>query len=369
MFRRAVQRATTLAQTKRTPTIMLVRTMAGAASGETREITVRSALNEALREEMHRDPRVFLMGEEVAVYDGAYKVSKGLLQEFGSDRVIDTPITEMGFTGMAVGAAMTGLRPICEFMTFNFALQAIDHIVNSAAKTYYMSGGMLGAPIVFRGCNGAGNGVGAQHSQCFAAWYGSVPGLKVVAPYDAEDAKGLLKAAIRDDNPVVCLESELMYGVPFTVGPEFNSPDFVIPIGKAKIMREGTDVTLVSYSKGMGTIIEAAKQLEGQGISCEVINLRTIRPMDTETIAKSLKKTGRLVTLEENWPQHGVGAEIIAAMAESDSFDYLDAPPQRITTADVPNPYANNLEQAWYPKVSDVISTVTKIVDRPFKKN
>jgi len=341
---------------------------AEANKSATRELTVRQALNDAMREELIRDPNVFLMGEEVAQYDGAYKVSKGLFQEFGPDRIVDTPITEMGFTGMAVGAAMAGLRPICEFMTFNFSLQAIDHIVNSAAKTYYMSGGQINVPIVFRGCNGAAAAVAAQHSQCFAAWYASVPGLKVVAPYDAEDAKGLLKSAIRDDNPVVCLESELMYGVSFPVGAEFDSKDFLIPIGKAKIMREGKDVTLVSYSKGVQTIVKAADELAKKGISCEVINLRSIRPLDVETIAKSLAKTGRLVTLEEAWPQHGVGAEIIAALAETNSFDYFDAPPVRISTADVPNPYAFNLEEAWYPQVSNVINAVNKVLARPYKK-
>jgi pyruvate dehydrogenase E1 component beta subunit len=252
-------------------------------------------------------------------------------------------------------------------MTFNFSLQAIDHIVNSAAKTYYMSGGKINSPIVFRGCNGAAAAVGAQHSQCFAAWYASVPGLKVVAPYDAEDAKGLLKAAIRDDNPVVFLESELLYGTSFPVSEEFESADFVIPLGKAKVAREGTDVTIVSYSKGMQTALKAAEELAAKGINAEVVNLRTIRPLDTETIAASIKKTGRLVTVEEAWPQHGVGSEIIASVAETEAFDYLDAPPVRVSTADVPNPYAFNLEEAWYPQVRNVVSAVETVTARPYK--
>lgn len=343
-------------------------TAAAASSAPVTSTTVRQALNDAMCEEMARDKNVFLIGEEVAQYDGAYKISKGMLAKFGPERVVDTPITEMGFTGLAVGAAFAGLRPICEFMTFNFSMQAIDHIVNSAAKTYYMSGGKINSPIVFRGCNGAAAAVGAQHSQCFAAWYSSVPGLKVLAPYDAEDAKGLLKAAIRDDNPVVFLESELLYGVTFPVSEEYNSPDFVLPIGKAKIQRAGTDVTIVSYSKGMQTAMQAAEELAAKGVSAEVVNLRTIRPMDIETIAASVKKTGRLVTVEEAWPQSGVGAEIIAAMAETGTFDYIDAPPVRVSTADVPNPYAFNLEEAWYPQIRNVVSAVEQVMARPFKK-
>jgi pyruvate dehydrogenase E1 component beta subunit len=344
-------------------------TPAAAAAAVPAEITVRDALNQALDEELARDKRVMLIGEEVAQYNGAYKISKGLWEKYGSDRIVDTPITEMGFTGMAVGLAMAGLHPICEFMTFNFSMQAIDHIVNSAAKSHYMSGGKVKVPIVFRGCNGAAAAVGAQHSQCFAAWYSSVPGLKVVAPYDAEDAKGLLKAAIRDGNPVVCLESELMYGVSFPNAPVLQNKDFVLPIGKAKIMMEGTDVTIVSYSKGVKTCMEAAKELAKQGISCEVINLRTIRPLDTKTIFESVKKTHRLLTLEEGWIQSGVGAEILAQVAENEAFDYLDAPPARIATADVPNPYAFNLEDAWYPQPANVISAVKDLIARPGKKN
>lgn len=330
----------------------------------TREVTVRQALNEAMDEELTRDKSVFLLGEEVAQYDGAYKISKGLLAKHGPERIIDTPITEMGFTGLAVGAAFAGLKPICEFMTFNFSLQAIDHIVNSAAKTNYMSGGQINVPIVFRGCNGAAAAVAAQHSQCFAAWYSNVPGLKVVAIYDAEDAKGLLKSAIRDPNPVVCLESELMYGTAFTVDTKtFDSGDFLIPIGEAKVMKEGKDVTIVSYSKGMQTALTAAKTLqEEHGIDAEVINLRTIRPMDTETIFKSIKKTHRLITVEEAWIQSGVGAEIAARVAESPALFDLDCPVGRIATADTPNPYAFNLEEAWYPKAINVVNLATQMV-------
>jgi pyruvate dehydrogenase E1 component beta subunit len=315
-------------------------------------------------EELARDKSVILIGEEVAQYDGAYKISKGLLAKHGADRIIDTPITEMGFTGLAVGAAFAGLKPICEFMTFNFSLQAIDHIVNSAAKTNYMSGGKINVPIVFRGCNGAAAAVAAQHSQCFAAWYSNVPGLKVVAIYDAEDAKGLLKSAIRDPNPVVCLESELMYGTAFTVdSASFDSGDFLVPIGEAKVMKEGKDVTIVSYSKGMQTALNAAKVLqEEHGIDAEVINLRTIRPMDTDTVFKSIKKTHRLITVEEAWIQSGVGAEVAARVAESPALFDLDCPVGRIATADTPNPYAFNLEEAWYPKVSNVVNLATQMV-------
>lgn len=266
---------------------------------------------------MKRDSKVFLLGEEVAQYNGAYKISKGLWEKFGSDRVVDTPITEMGFAGLAVGAAFAGLRPICEFMTFNFSMQAIDHVINSAAKTHYMSGGQMNVPIVFRGPNGAAAAVAAQHSQCFGAWYSSCPGLKVVSIYDAEDARGLLKAAIRDDNPVVVLENELMYGTAFELSPEVMSPDFVLPIGKAKIMRAGKDITVVSHARMVGQCLEAAKKLEAKGISLEVINLRTIRPLDRQTIIDSVKKTGRLLTVEEGWPQSGVGAEIITMITES----------------------------------------------------
>jgi pyruvate dehydrogenase E1 component beta subunit len=329
---------------------------------------VRVALNSAMDEEIARDARVFLMGEEVAQYDGAYKVSRGLWKKWGDSRIYDTPITEMGFAGLAVGAAMAGLRPICEFMTFNFSMQAIDHIVNSAAKTCYMSGGQQAVPIVFRGPNGPAAGVAAQHSQCFAAWYGSVPGLKVVAPYDCEDARGLLKSAIRDDNPVVCLENELMYGVKFRISDEAKDKDFLIPIGKAKIMRPGKDVTIVSFSKAVGTSLEAAALLEKKGISAEVINLRTIRPLDRDTIVNSVKKTSRLVTVEEGWPQSGIGAEIISLINETEAFDYLDAPPVRVTGADIPMPYAQNLEKAALPQVENIVTVVERVCSRPFKK-
>uniref|UniRef100_A0A8C5D9Q7 Pyruvate dehydrogenase E1 component subunit beta n=1 Tax=Gouania willdenowi TaxID=441366 RepID=A0A8C5D9Q7_GOUWI len=282
-------------------------------------VTVRDALNQAMDEELERDERVFLMGEEVAQYDGAYKVSRGLWKKYGDKRIIDTPISEMGFAGIAVGSAMAGLRPICEFMTFNFSMQAIDQVINSAAKTYYMSAGLQSVPIVFRGPNGASAGVAAQHSQCFAAWYAHCPGLKVVSPWNSEDARGLLKAAIRDDNPVVFLENELMYGVPFEMSEESNSKDFVIPIGKAKIERQGTHVTLVSHSRYVGHCLDAAAVLAKEGIECEVINLRTIRPMDVDTIEGSVMKTNHLVTVEGGWPQFGVGAEICAKIMEGRS--------------------------------------------------
>jgi len=324
------------------------------------EMTVREALNSALEEEMKRDDKVFLMGEEVAQYDGAYKVSKGLWAKFGSERVIDTPITEMGFAGIAVGAAMMGLRPVCEFMTWNFSMQAIDQVVNSAGKTYYMSGGKIEVPVVFRGPNGPAAAVAAQHSQCFAAWYGSVPGLKVVSPYDSEDSRGLLKAAIRDNNPVCFMENELMYGSSFEVSDEVLSPDFVVEIGKAKIMREGKDITLVTFSKMVGFAMEAAEILEKRGISMEVINLRTIRPYDRDTIMNSVMKTNRIVTLEEGWPQSGVGAEICTFICET-VFDHLDAPPERISGADVPMPYAQGLETLCIPQVNDVVRVVSRM--------
>jgi pyruvate dehydrogenase E1 component beta subunit len=279
-------------------------------------MTVRDALNQALEEELSADEKVFLLGEEVAQYNGAYKVTRGLLDKFGPKRVIDTPITEAGFAGLATGAALSGLKPICEFMTFNFAMQAIDHIVNSAAKTHYMSGGTVKCPIVFRGPNGAAAGVAAQHSQCFAAWYGSVPGLKVVSPWNSEDAKGLLKAAIRDPNPVVVLENELQYGLSFPMSEEAQSSDFVIPIGKAKVEREGKDITVVSHSRSVGFCMEAAEQLAKDGISVEVVNLRSIRPLDVETIVKSVKKTNRIITVEGGWASYGVGSEIAAQIME-----------------------------------------------------
>jgi pyruvate dehydrogenase E1 component beta subunit len=320
------------------------------------DTTIRDALRDAMAEEMRRDPSVFVMGEEVAEYQGAYKVTRELLQEFGDRRVVDTPITEYGFAGIGVGAAMGGLRPIVEFMTFNFALQAIDHIINSAAKTLYMSGGQMRCPIVFRGPNGAASRVGAQHSQDFSAWYASVPGLKVIAPYDAADAKGLLKAAIRDPNPVVFLEHELMYGESFDV-PDMD--DFVLPIGKAKVRREGSDVTLVAHSRMVGRCLEAAEILAGEGIDAEVIDLRTLRPLDTDTVIKSVKKTNRIVCAEEGWGQHGIGAEI-AAVVVRDAFDYLDAPPERIFQADVPLPYAANLEALSLPGTEDVVAAAKR---------
>ncbi len=321
------------------------------------KVTVRDALRDAMAEEMRRDPDVFLMGEEVAQYQGAYKVSRGLLDEFGPKRVIDTPITEHGFAGIGVGAGMAGLKPIIEFMTFNFAMQAIDHIINSAAKTLYMSGGQIKTSIVFRGPNGAAARVGAQHSQDYGAWYGHVPGLKVLAPYDSADAKGLLKAAIRDPNPVVFLEHEMLYGQEFDV-PE--GVDWVVPIGKAKVRREGTDVTLVAYSRMVGFCLRAAEKLAEEGIEAEVVDLRTIRPMDIETVVASVKKTNRLVTVEEGWGPMGVGAEIAAKVTEL-AFDYLDAPPMRVHQEDVPLPYAANLEQLSMPSVERIVAAAKAV--------
>ena len=322
-----------------------------------RSTTVRDALRDAMAEEMRRDPSVFVMGEEVAQYQGAYKVTRELLEEFGDQRVVDTPITEHGFAGLGVGAAFGGLRPVVEFMTFNFAMQAIDQIINSAAKTLYMSGGQMGCPIVFRGPNGAASRVGAQHSQDYSAWYGQVPGLKVVAPYDASDAKGLLKAAIRDPNPVVFLEHELLYGESFEV-PE--TEDFVLPIGKAKIRRQGDDVTLVAHSRMVGFALQAAETLAADGLSAEVIDLRSLRPLDTATVVESVKKTNRIVCCEEGWGRFGVGAEITAVVI-SEAFDWLDAPPARVHQADVPLPYAANLEALSLPGVEDIIAAVRKV--------
>lgn len=328
------------------------------------DMTVREAINQGLDEEMERDEAVFILGEEVAQYQGAYKVTKGLYQKYGDKRVIDTPITEMGFTGLAIGAALKDLRPVVEFMTINFSMQAIDQIVNSAAKQFYMSAGNMSCPIVFRGPNGNAAGTAAQHSQCFAAWYSSVPGLKVVAPYSAEDAKGLMKAAIRDPNPVMILEHELMYGVSFPMSDEAQSTDFVIELGKAKIEREGTDVTIVSFSKMVGLGLEAAEVLAAQGISAEVINLRSIRPLDRDCIINSAKKTGRVISIETGWPQCGIGSEIAAILMESDAFNYLDAPFERVTGADVPMPYATDLEHAALPQVEDVVAAVTRTTFR-----
>ena len=324
---------------------------------ETKSQTVREALRDAMAEEMRNNSDVFVMGEEVAQYQGAYKVTQGLLDEFGDKRVIDTPITEMGFAGIGTGAAYAGLKPIVEFMTFNFAMQAIDHIVNSAAKTLYMAGGKMGCPIVFRGPNGAAARVGAQHSQCYASWYAHVPGLKVVAPWSAADAKGLLKAAIRDPNPVVVLENEILYGQSFDVPV---SEDYVVPIGKAKIEREGTDVTIVAFSIMVGKALEAAEELSKQGIEAEVINLRSLRPLDTETIVNSVKKTNRLVSCEEGWPLAGMGAEFAALMME-EAFDYLDAPVLRVHGADVPMPYAANLEKLALPQPANITEAVKKV--------
>jgi pyruvate dehydrogenase E1 component beta subunit len=322
--------------------------------------TIREALRDAMAEEMRRDPDVFIMGEEVAEYQGAYKVTQGLLQEFGARRVIDTPITEHGFAGVGVGAAMTGLKPIVEFMTFNFAMQAIDQIINSAAKTLYMSGGQMGCSIVFRGPNGAAARVAAQHSQDYSAWYSQIPGLKVVAPFSAADYKGLLKAAIRDPNPVIFLENEVLYG---HTGEVPKLDDYVVPIGKARVVRRGKDVTIVSWSMGMSYALKAADELAKEGIEAEVVDLRTLRPMDTETIVASVKKTGRAVTVEEGWQQSGVGAEVAARIMEH-AFDYLDAPVARVSGKDVPMPYAANLEKLALPNVAEVVAAAKAVCYR-----
>ena len=324
------------------------------------EMTVRQALNEAMAEELRRDPDVFIMGEEVAEYQGAYKITQGLLQEFGPQRVVDTPITEHGFAGLAVGAAFAGLRPVVEFMTWNFAMQAIDQIINSAAKQLYMSGGQVSAPIVFRGPNRAAARVGAQHSQDFSAWYSHVPGLHVVAPFSAADAKGLLKAAIRSNTPVIFLENEILYG---STGLVPKVDDYVLPIGKARIAREGKDVTIVSFSMGMRYATQATEKLVAAGVDVELIDLRTLRPMDTRTVIESVKKTGRMVTVEEGWPQSGVGAEL-SAVVTSEAFDYLDAPPTRVTGKDVPMPYAANLEKLALPSVDEVVAAVNAVTYR-----
>ncbi|TCD68188.1 pyruvate dehydrogenase E1, beta subunit [Steccherinum ochraceum] len=341
----------------------LARTYAS-QSNETTMMTVRDALNTAMEEEMLRDENVFILGEEVARYNGAYKVSKGLLDKFGEKRVVDTPITEMGFAGLAVGAALSGLRPICEFMTFNFAMQAIDQIVNSAGKTYYMSGGNVPCPVVFRGPNGAASGVAAQHSQDYAAWYGQIPGLKVVSPWSAEDCKGLLKAAIRDPTPVVFLENEMLYGVSFPMSKEAMSDDFVLPIGKCKVEREGSDVTIVAHSRMVSFSMEAADELAKEGVKAEVINLRSIRPLDIDTIIKSVKKTNRLVIVEGGFPAFGVGSEICAQIVESEAFDYLDAPVERVTGADVPTPYAKNLEDLAFPDTPLIVKVAKRALYR-----
>jgi len=321
-------------------------------TGPTKTLTVREALRDAMAEEMRNDERVFVMGEEVAEYQGAYKVTQGLLEEFSDKRVIDTPITEHGFAGLGVGAAFGELRPVVEFMTFNFSMQAIDHIINSAAKTLYMSGGQMGCPIVFRGPNGAASRVAAQHSQCYASWYAHCPGLKVVSPWSAADAKGLLKAAIRDPNPVIFLENEVMYGQSFEVP---DTDDWIVPIGKAKIVRPGTDVTISAFSIMVGKALEAAEKLAEQGISAEVIDLRTLRPLDTETLLTSVKKTGRLVSCEEGFPFAGIGAELSMKVMEG-AFDYLDAPVMRVAGEDVPMPYAANLEALALPQVDTIVT-------------
>lgn len=320
-------------------------------------ITVREAIRDAIAEEMRRDKSVFLLGEEVGEYQGAYKVTQGLLDEFGSNRIVDTPITEAGFTGLAVGASMNGLRPIVEFMTWNFAMQAIDHIINSAAKTYYMSGGKLNIPIVFRGPNGVASRVAAQHSQDYSAWYSHVPGLRVLAPYDALDAKGLLKGAIRDNNPVVFLEHELLYNEKF----EISDDEEILEFGKAKIMKKGNDISLISFSRGVDLALEVEKELEGNGFSAEVINLRSIKPLDIETIINSVKKTNRVAVIEEGWQQSGVGAEIIAVIIKN-AFDFLDAPPLRFSGEDVPLPYAENLEKLALPSTDKILKECLEIL-------
>ncbi len=321
---------------------------------------MREALRDAIAEEMRRDERVFLIGEEVAEYQGAYKVSQGLLQEFGTRRVVDTPITEQGFTGLGVGAGFAGLRPIVEFMTFNFAMQAIDQIINSASKTHYMSGGQMSCPIVFRGPNGIAARVAAQHSQCYASWYAHCPGLKVVAPFTGADHKGLLKSAIRDPNPVVFLEHELVYGESFAV-PE--DPEFLVPIGKARIARPGEQVTITAFSRMVKLALQAAEELESAGISAEIIDLRTLRPLDTATVAASVQKTNRIVAVEEGWPFAGIGAEIAALMFE-ECFDWLDAPVKRVTGKDVPLPYAANLERLAVPQVEDIVAAAREVCYR-----
>ncbi|KAK8093046.1 pyruvate dehydrogenase e1 component beta subunit [Apiospora kogelbergensis] len=327
-----------------------------------KEYTVRDALNEALAEELESNDKVFVLGEEVAQYNGAYKVTKGLLDRFGDRRVIDTPITESGFCGLAVGAALSGLHPVCEFMTFNFAMQAIDQIVNSAAKTLYMSGGIQPCNITFRGPNGFAAGVGAQHSQDYSAWYGSIPGLKVVAPWSAEDAKGLLKAAIRDPNPVCVLENELLYGQSFPMSEAAQKDDFVLPIGKAKVERQGKDLTIVTLSRCVGQSLTAAEQLkEKYGVECEVINLRSVKPLDLETIIQSIKKTGRIMVVESGFPAFGVGSEILALAMEY-GFDYLKAPGQRVTGAEVPTPYAAKLEEMAFPTIDIIANQAARLL-------
>ncbi|KAL4745699.1 hypothetical protein BDW72DRAFT_207985 [Aspergillus terricola var. indicus] len=347
-------------QTACTPSILRFRGYA--TENGTKEVTVRDALNEALAEELERNQKTFILGEEVAQYNGAYKVTRGLLDRFGPKRVIDTPITEAGFCGLAVGAALAGLHPICEFMTFNFAMQAIDQIINSAAKTHYMSGGIQPCNITFRGPNGFAAGVAAQHSQDYSAWYGSIPGLKVVAPWSAEDAKGLMKAAIRDPNPVVVLENELLYGQAFPMSEAAQKDDFVLPIGKAKIERPGKDLTIVSLSRCVGQSLNAAAELKQKyGVEAEVINLRSVKPLDVETIIQSLKKTGRLMCVESGFPMFGVSSEILALSMEY-GFDYLTAPAVRVTGAEVPTPYAVGLETMSFPQEDTIVGQAAKLL-------
>jgi len=322
----------------------------------TTDLTVREGLNKVLHAEFEREPKHILLGEEVANYQGAYKISKGMVQKFGPERIRDTPITEMGFTGMGVGAALNGLLPVVEFMSFNFSMQAIDHIVNSAAKLLYMSGGKINVPITFRGTNGAAKAVGAQHSQCFAAWYSSVPGLKVVSLYDTTDAIGLLRSCLRDPDPCVVLECEMLYGETFAVAEQILDADFTIPLGKADIRRSGSDITLVSHGRFVGMIDNAADELKKEGVNAEVINLRTLRPLDRQAIIDSVKKTNHLVCVEEGWPQNGICAEICATIMESEAFDYLDAPVERVCATDVPMPYCVDLEDMVLPKLDDVLS-------------
>jgi len=329
-------------------------------------LTVRDALNAALDEELERDYKVFLMGEEVGYYQGAYKITKGLIQKYGKDRVIDTPITEAGFCGIGVGASFVGTRPVIEFMTWNFAMQAMDSIINSAAKSRYMSGGNIAVPITFRGPNGPPGATAGQHSQCYAAWFSSIPGLKVIAPFNCNDAKGLLKSAIRAEDPVIFLESEIAYNYSFPLSAEAESPDYLLPIGKAHIERSGTDVTIVAFSRVLLDVLKAADTLAQEGINAEVINLRTLRPLDIETITNSIKKTSRLVTVEEGFPQCGIGAEIIA-LANEYAFDYLDAPPERITAADVPMPYSKAIEELAVPTAPNIVNAVRRVCYRKKK--
>jgi len=347
-------------QPARIPAVFSKRTYA--TESGTKEVTVRDALNEALSEELESNEKAFILGEEVAQYNGAYKVTRGLLDRFGPRRVIDTPITEAGFAGLAVGSALAGLHPICEFMTFNFAMQAIDQIVNSAAKTHYMSGGIQPCNVTFRGPNGFAAGVAAQHSQDYSAWYGSIPGLKVVAPWNAEDAKGLLKASIRDPNPIIFLENELLYGETFPMSEAARKDDFVLPIGKAKIERPGKDLTIVSLSRCVGLSLKAAAELKQKyGVDAEVLNLRSIKPLDIETIIKSLKKTGRLMAIESGYPMYGVSSEILALAMEY-GFDYLTAPAVRVTGADVPTPYALKLEEMSFPQQDTIVGQAAKLL-------